>query len=337
MGQSEQVSKCKCFKKTRARTPACLCLSMHTYFTCMRTPPQVSQYWEDDFMRDHDLRQELETFKNELPSIIGDPSHLKAAIQLLSQHMLTTPIHLLQSRSQSHASLKSGPMELDEEDIRQRFPHLLTSLDSSDTGLRAWNILRHKPSDIGDQITLMDHMIFTRIRPRELVGGGWKKKNKWERSPHVLHMIGQFNSMSKLVQLVILNSPTSKEQQKLIKHWIQIGMQLKKRQDFSSLCSVHAAITSSVVQKCRNAWASLKKDKKTMKSLEEISVIFSWRSSALKQLHVDVKGPVVPHLGTILHSLMAIEEGDTRWRRNPNPRAGCRVRCFTPSSPAGSS
>ncbi|ETO05486.1 hypothetical protein RFI_31911 [Reticulomyxa filosa] len=64
------------------------------------------------------------------------------------------------------------------------------------------------------------------------------------------------------------------------------------------------------VQKCKRAWASLRKNKKYMKQLEMISSIFSWKTSTLKKLYMEVKGTMIPHLGSILHTLVTIEEGD---------------------------
>ncbi|ETO14953.1 hypothetical protein RFI_22415 [Reticulomyxa filosa] len=288
----------------------------------------TTQYWKEDFEHARLVCEELDHLKKNVRACIKDTLKCQQIEKLLSLPVTKTSESSLSSSllslSFEHPSFANKQSQLQqqqqqhdddgddditsEDDIRGRWPYLAQVTCSKHTD--TLDITRYKPHVLAEQLTLMDHFVFVGIQPRELISQGWTNFHKWKRSPQVLQMIGQFNSISHWCQFTILTASTNNARKKLLKHFIAIAMRLNELHNYSSLCSVHAAITSTPIQRCKEAWQSLRKNKKYMTLLENISSIFSWKTSILKKLHMDAKGTVVPHLGTILHTLATFKEGN---------------------------
>eukprot|EP00483_Globobulimina_turgida_P011066 UN11087 len=107
---------------------------------------------------------------------------------------------------------------------------------------------------IAEQITLMDFSIFQSIARREMTGQGWKKKNRAERSPHLLNMISQFNSISKWVQCVVLQQRNTRQRTQCNEKFIRIAVKLKELRNFSAWCAVNFGLSANVLYRLKDAW-----------------------------------------------------------------------------------
>lgn len=152
------------------------------------------------------------------------------------------------------------------------------------------DICDYKPNEIAIELTLMDFYLFQNIKPRELISTAWKKKDKWLRAPHIMRMIGQFNSVSKWVQWTILTGKDIKIRSHYIKQFIDIAICLKELQNFSSLCAVHAGLVCMNISTLKPEWIKVNKNNKMKTKMEEITSIFGWQTPKLKELHANAKG-----------------------------------------------
>ena len=76
---------------------------------------------------------------------------------------------------------------------------------------------------IAEQLTLLDHLGYCAIRPSELLGRGWVKKDKLRRSPNVVHMLSRFNYLTNWVTREILNFNTPTGRSRAITRFISIA------------------------------------------------------------------------------------------------------------------
>ncbi|ETO11428.1 Ras guanine nucleotide exchange factor [Reticulomyxa filosa] len=79
--------------------------------------------------------------------------------------------------------------------------------------------------ELADQITLMDLLIFSRIKPRECIGQAWKKKK---------------------INL--------KDRGRAVKRIIKMGEHFRITRNFNSLCAVFSALNSAAVHRLKLAW-----------------------------------------------------------------------------------
>jgi hypothetical protein len=49
--------------------------------------------------------------------------------------------------------------------------------------------------ELARQITLVEHDLYLAIKPQELLGQAWTKKNKERDSPNILRLIDHFNNV----------------------------------------------------------------------------------------------------------------------------------------------
>ncbi|ETO05485.1 Ras guanine nucleotide exchange factor [Reticulomyxa filosa] len=204
----------------------------------------ATQYWKDDFQHCKPVRDELENFKKDVHNYVKDPLKCQQIEKLLSPPTVilgeTNPSTQPPPPHKDFHFVNKQPYEMIEEEIRCRWPYLesihLESLKIPDK----LDILKYKASTLAEQLTLMDHFVFVTIQSRELMSQGWTKLNRWERSPHVLKMIGQFNSVSRWCQMTILTANNHKERKKILKCFISIAVvNINTLYIYKCVCNCH--------------------------------------------------------------------------------------------------
>lgn len=80
------------------------------------------------------------------------------------------------------------------------------------------------PLEVARQLTLLEFMLYSKIKPAELLGKGWSKPERNVTSPNVVALTTHFNSISMWVATSIVKEEGVKERALLIKKFIKIAL-----------------------------------------------------------------------------------------------------------------
>jgi len=175
---------------------------------------------------------------------------------------------------------------------------------------REWSLLDMEPKEIARQITICDWIIFSKIRPSELMNQSWSKPKLKHRSPNVLAMIKRFNVISNWVTVSILNVPTVRDRARVMAKFIHIADNLLQLNNFNSLMSILGGLNASSVSRLKytvdempNNTQKLKKDLETLMSSDN-----NFRDYRARITAVPLDVPVLPYLGVYLTDLTFVDE-----------------------------
>jgi len=159
------------------------------------------------------------------------------------------------------------------------------------------------------QITLRDFELFSSIQASEFLNKAWQEPSLQYRSPRVLKMIRQFNTLSMWVAGVILRCENLKKRVKTMTKFIDVAWELLKLNNFHSMMSIAAGVNHFAVHRLKATRSELPKSAKNkMQKLEALmSSHLSYKEyrTALKTANP----PAIPHLGMYLSDLVFIEDG----------------------------
>jgi len=166
------------------------------------------------------------------------------------------------------------------------------------------------PIELARQITLIDYELFGQIRAMELLNQSWNKPKLKHRSPHVLEMIQRFNTLSKWLCGVILNTESLKERIKVMQNVVKLGRALLQLKNFNALNAVLSALQNSAVYRLTQTKEGM--GSKYLKLIEEWAALMAPRqnSANYKAALAAAQAPAVPYLGYYLSALTFIEEGN---------------------------
>jgi hypothetical protein len=178
----------------------------------------------------------------------------------------------------------------------------------------ALDILDIDPLEVARQMTLLDHEVFSRIQPLELLGQKWTKHR--HEAPNVLAMIGRFNSTAAWVTRMILSFPEPPLRGAVFSQLLRIAHHLSTFRSWGSLCAIMGGLVSPPVSRLKRTLACVAEaDLQLMQELERI-IDPGKNHVHYRKLLEACQPPCVPYLGLYLADLTFIEDG------NPSYLAG---------------
>lgn len=212
----------------------------------------ISKHFQD-FEQDETLRAQTVAFLDDItcsPNLL--PSEHRAASQLL--------------RLLCREDLDNGS-------------HILESLLQPPLNPSKENIETLSALEIAEQMTYLDHQIFSAIRSEEFLGQAWMKSDKKSRAEHIILMTKRFNDGSRLVvaeivsrfvvillffygrlNFVLHNFRTSMASRiAAIEKWIAVADICRCLHNFNGVLQVCAAFTNTAVFRLRKTWDKVPK------------------------------------------------------------------------------
>lgn len=172
------------------------------------------------------------------------------------------------------------------------------------------SILDIHPREVARQITLMHYNLCRAIEPKECLGMAWTKSDKELRSPNLLKMIQNFNTVSKWVAYTLVKEVNLNKRVQLLSQFISIVEYLRELNNFNAIFQIIGGLGNSSVFRLSKTFAKIKPEKKRM--LEDMRVLTdpqkSW-SNYRKTIH-EINPPCVPFLGIYQTDLTFIEDGN---------------------------
>ncbi|KAG0200991.1 hypothetical protein BGX28_006096 [Mortierella sp. GBA30] len=190
---------------------------------------------------------------------------------------------------------------------------LLNAL-SSDLTLAKVPVTDIKPVELARQLTIMFGRLYANIPYLELLE---------KERPNCSKMAQISNKIIIWVTDTIVDEQDVKKRISVVKHWIEVGEECLKLNNYDTLFAISSAIESTPVKRLYNTWEGINKayfDRSTqLRKIVSNELNYSVYRARLKT----VQAPCIPFLGIYLTTITYIEDGNSTYKEpNPNPPAG---------------
>ncbi|KAH3762372.1 ras GEF [Pelomyxa schiedti] len=166
--------------------------------------------------------------------------------------------------------------------------------------------------EIARQITLIEQSMFRAIKPWELIGLAWTKKDK-SLAPNVSKMVQHFNKISHWVVEEICEAEDLSSRIKKMEMFIELGNWLDDLHNYNAVMEIIAGLTNSAIFRLKKTWNAISAwHTKVFDYLRELTNNAKNYAEMRKKLH-SVPLPCIPYLGIYQTDLTFIEEGNQTW------------------------
>eukprot|EP00731_Ephydatia_muelleri_P006960 Em0003g1208a len=169
----------------------------------------------------------------------------------------------------------------------------------------------YRAQDVAEQLTEIDSKLLGNIRPDEIEGEAWTKKQKYltptnlqnERSPNIMAMVQAFNRLALLIPTEILGETTPQGRANVISKYIKIASECYKLKNFNSLKSVLAGLQCTPIFRLTKTWNKvpynrLREFKRLTTLMSEVNNWQLYRNQLNK--HLASNTPCIAFLGVYL-------------------------------------
>ncbi|KAI7010802.1 ras GEF, partial [Hortaea werneckii] len=187
-------------------------------------------------------------------SLIDDPNFgfmdALSGSTLLDDKSTTATIGDETIRSASGISISSSQIMAHAE-AAQKAAQLLQPAQRQQLSKIQWRALEAQPDDlIAKELTRMDWVMFSSIRPRDLVRQvSMSEKARCKSLIHVNRMIEHFNQVAAWVKNYVLFRDKPKHRAIMLEKMMRIGRKLREMNNYNALGAIIAGIKSSCVQR----------------------------------------------------------------------------------------
>lgn len=174
-----------------------------------------------------------------------------------------------------------------------------------------FSVLDWTTEDISRELAYLSKIQLTVVKPKEIIGARYLKKDKKITSPAVVKIIQRFDNLTFFVIEDILSYDYSKKRGKIIEKWIDIANACLSMKNFNDSLSIKSALEHYIVKGLKKTWKRVSSSYKG--KLEAMNDIFNCEGN-YKALREEIekckelKCPYIPYLGLLLKDVAFYEE-----------------------------
>jgi len=189
------------------------------------------------------------------------------------------------------------------------YPHPLWKEDKTPE-----TIFDVRSEEIARQMCLIDHEIYSCIRPHEFLGQSWKKKNPQVHAPNIYRYIGHFNQVTSWCQAMILSEESHRERAKILGRLLKICFYLNRLENLTSFCAIMSGIRANPIYRLKKTFSLLKpKRAKMLRSFNEM-LKTDRNHINLRNRMATLVEPGIPHVGLLLQDILSIDTGNNNYK-----------------------
>ncbi|XP_038070519.1 uncharacterized protein LOC119739611 [Patiria miniata] len=176
------------------------------------------------------------------------------------------------------------------------------------------------------ELTLLDSLLFIRVREAELVDCLWLKEDRHTRAPHTTRLIEFFERVVGLVSTETVRPSTVKERAATVARFVLVAERCRQLQNFHSLKAVLSGLKVLPVYRLRKTWQAFEEDFPDEYGLWSELVFLTaddgrsdlYKMAVRKSL---LSPPCLPFMGTFLLSVVDLYSAVDRAGMQPSHRA----------------